>query len=299
MILPFSFGLAFYHWQSTRRRYRRRTWRSFLENLGKPEILKCLLLLLAATVLLVAIVFSFSRMGMISVLVSLGVIAAVVWTGRRRSPLPAALILLLLAGGVITTAWVGVGPVVEHFEQLPQNEPLATGSEGRVALWRDSMRLIRAHPWTGVGVGCFEFAFTSVQSVRLTYVIDHAHNDYLEIAAELGLPCAVLFFGVLFWLAVRTLQASLRARSSLTRALALGSFAGSTALFVHAVADFNFYIPANALVFAVILGIGYAASLEARAEIAHPENANVPRSRGEGQRIAVKLKSSSHSVPAI
>src|SRR5271170_3816357 len=87
MILPLSLSLAFYHWQSTRRRHRRRTLRSILENLGEPAILKCVLLLLAATVLLVAIVFSFSRMGMISMLVSLGMMAAVVWTGRRRSPL--------------------------------------------------------------------------------------------------------------------------------------------------------------------------------------------------------------------
>jgi O-antigen ligase len=299
MILPLPLGLAFYHWQSSCRRHRRRTFRSLLENLGEPAILKCLVLLLAATVLLVAIVFSLSRMGMISVLVSLGAMAAVVWTGRHRSPLPAALILLLLAGGVITAAWVGVGPVVEHFEQLPQNEPLATGTEGRVALWKDSVKLIRAHPWTGVGLGCFEIAFTNVQSVRLTYVIDHAHNDYLEIAAELGLPCALLFFGGLFWIAVRTLQASLQARSSLTRSLALGSFAGTSALLMHSIADFNLYIPANSLVFAVVLGIGYAASLEARAEVARPEIASAARGSSGSQRVTVKLKSSSHTVPAI
>lgn len=274
MILPLALGLAFYHWQSARRGSRRRTWRSLLANLGNPDIVKSFLFLLAAMVLLLAIVFSFSRMGMISMLVSLGVMAAVVWIGKKRSPLPAALILLLISGGIAAAVWVGVGPVVEHFEQLSQNEPLA-GGEGRVALWRDALALIRQHPWTGVGFGCFEHAFTRVQSVQLTYVADHAHNDYLEAAAELGIPCAAVLFALFFWLAARMLHASLRAHSSLTRSLALGSLGGASALLVHSLADFNLHIPANALVFAVILGLGYAMFLDAKESA---PSVNVPRS---------------------
>jgi O-antigen ligase len=113
-----------------------------------------------------------------------------------------------------------------------------------------------------VGLGCFEVAFTAVQSVQLTYVADHAHNDYLELTAELGLPAAVLFFSLLFWVAGKILGASRCARSSLIRALALGSLGGASALLVHSAADFNLYIPANGLVFAVLLGMGYAMSLE-------------------------------------
>src|SRR5271154_7470429 len=262
MILPLALGLASYHWQSARRRPSRRTWRSFVEFMGQPEIVKCFLLLLVAAVMLLAIVFSFSRMGMISALVSLGAMAAIVWIGRRRNRLPVALILLLLAGGIAAAVRVGVGPVVEHFEQLPQNEPLVSTTQGRVAAWSGTLKLVRAHPWTGVGLGCFEYAFTAVQSAQLTYLVDHAHNDYLELAADLGLPCAVFFFAAIFWLAARPLGASLHARSSLARALALGSFGAVVALLVHGFADFNFYIPANALVFAVILGIGCAISFD-------------------------------------
>ena len=260
-ILPLAIGLSFYHWQSARRGSRRRTWRSLLANFGNPDVVKCFLFLLAAAILLLAIIFSFSRMGMISMLVSLGVMAAVVWTEKKRSPLPAALIVLLVAGGIAAAVWIGVGPVVEHFEQLSQNEPLA-GGEGRIALWRDALALIHLHPWTGVGLGCFEHAFTRVQSMQLTYVADHAHNDYLEAASELGIPSAAILFGVFFWLAARMWRASLRARSSLARSLALGSLGGASALLVHSLADFNLRIPANALVFAVVLGLGCATSLD-------------------------------------
>ncbi len=71
MILPLALGLAFYFWQSAWHRSRRRNWRSFVEFIGQPGIVKCFLLLLVAAVLLVAIVFSLSRMGMISALISL------------------------------------------------------------------------------------------------------------------------------------------------------------------------------------------------------------------------------------
>jgi O-antigen ligase len=262
MILPLALGLSFYYWQSARRGSRRHTWRSTVANLGNPEIVKCFLFLLAAAILLLAIVFSFSRMGMISMLVSLGTMAAVVWIGKRRSRLPAALILLFITGGIAAAAWVGVGPVVEHFEQLSENDPLA-GGEGRVALWRDALALIREHPWTGVGLGCFEHAFTRVRSVQLTYVADHAHNDYLDAAAELGIPCAAILFGLFIWLVFRMLRASIRTRSSLTRSLALGSLGGTSALLVHSLADFNLHIPANALVFSVIMGLGCSMSSDA------------------------------------
>jgi O-antigen ligase len=262
MIFPLALGLASYHAQKVWPRSGPRSPRDFLDRLGHPEMLKSLLLLLVATVLFLATVFSLSRMGVISMFVSLGVMAAADCARKNRSLLPAALIVILMAAGAATTAWVGVAPVVEHFGQLAQNEMAAQGDGGRIALWKNAWTLIREHPWTGVGLGCFEFAFTTVQSIQLTYVADHAHNDYLELAAELGLPAATLLFSLFLWLAGKTLHASLCARSNLGRALALGSLGGISALLVHSAADFNLYIPANALVFAVLLGIGFAISLD-------------------------------------
>jgi O-antigen ligase len=262
MIFPLVLGLALYHAQKALHHSRHSSVRDFLHKLGHPEMLKGVLLLLVGTVLFLATVFSLSRMGMISMVASLGVMGAALSTGRNRSLLAAALTLILVAGGVAASMWVGVTPVVEHFEQLPRNEAPDQSSEGRFALWGDTLKLIGEHPWTGVGLGCFEVAFTKVQSVQLTYVADHAHNDYLELAAELGLPAAAFLFSLLFWLAGRILRASRRARSSLIRALALGSLGGTSALLVHSAADFNLYVPANGLIFAVLLGMGYAMSFE-------------------------------------
>ena len=96
----------------------------------------------------------------------------------------------------------------------------------------------------------------------MALVLHVASRKLAKLATELGLPAATLLFSLLFWLTGRILRTSRRARSSLVRALALGSLGGITALLVHSAADFNLYIPANGLVFSVLLGMGYAASLE-------------------------------------
>ncbi|HKS82975.1 MAG TPA: O-antigen ligase family protein [Candidatus Acidoferrales bacterium] len=266
MILPLSLMLSLYYAQKSRRHPRPRSRGEFLSGLGRPDLLKCLLLLLASIVIFLGIVFSFSRMGLISAIASLALLALIVWSSRRRNPQPAWFILLLLFCGVAGTAWLGAGPVVRHFQALSRDDPIERGSEGRRALWADTVQLIWSRPWTGSGLGCFEIAFTRFQSVELDYTLDHAHNDYLEFAAELGIPAATLLFAMLFWIAARSLQAGLLARSSLSRAHALGVLGGASALLVHSLADFNLQIPANALVFCSLLGVGYAVALEARAE---------------------------------
>jgi O-antigen ligase len=301
MVLPLALALALYHWRKSRRRSRRSVSGLF-EFLGDSERLKSLLLALAAALMLVSIVFSFSRMGMIAALFSLAVMAAVISITRRRhgasaaTPLRAVLIVSFLAAAFAIVAWLGVGPVVQHFELLPQNEPLAVGGQGRIALWHETLPLLRAHPWTGIGLGGFPYAFTRLQNMKLTFVFDYAHNDYLQLAIELGVPFAAVLFALIYWLVLRTLRAAVWSRSEFTRAVALGSLAGAAALLLHSAADFNLYIPANALVFASVLGLGYAQWLELRAEAAVDAARSVP-ARAPESASAAERPSRRPSVP--
>jgi O-antigen ligase len=303
MVMPLALALALYHWRKSRRRSRR-SISGLLELLGDSERLKSLLFALAAALMLVSIVFSFSRMGMIAVLFSLAVMAAVISTTRRRdasaaTPVRALLIVSFLVAAVAIVAWLGVGPVVHRFELLPQNEPLAVGGQGRVALWHETLPLLRAHPWAGIGLGGFPYAFTRLQHMKLTFVFDYAHNDYLQMAIELGIPCAAALFALLYWLVFRTLLAGVRSRSEFTRAVALGSLAGAAALLLHSAADFNLYIPANALVFASVLGLGYAQWLELRAEAAVNFSQSAAASATSREAIAASESPSREpSVPA-
>ena len=64
--------------------------------------------------------------------------------------------------------------------------------DGRIGIWRDTVRLIRAYPWIGCGLGAFERALSPFRTFAPNNTVDYAHNDYLQIVAELGWPGALL-----------------------------------------------------------------------------------------------------------
>jgi O-antigen ligase len=169
--------------------------------------------------------------------------------------LSAGLILLLLAGSAVLMIWMGPEPVFSRFAALSdQQGPGAAG--GRLAVWADTLRLIGERPLAGIGLGAFESAYTKVQTVDVNARVDHAHNDYLQIAAELGVPAVLLFWAMIFSLASRTARACWIPASRARHAIALGATGALAALLLHSLTDFNLYIPANGLVFAVVLGLG-------------------------------------------
>jgi O-antigen ligase len=68
----------------------------------------------------------------------------------------------------------------------------------RIEIWRMASRVVREHPWLGVGPG----NYTAVMRPRLTYNqpdtwSTHAHHMLLHTAAESGVPSAIAF--LLIW----------------------------------------------------------------------------------------------------
>ena len=73
-------------------------------------------------------------------------------------------------------------------------------SSSRFAIWRDTLALIAQNPWSGVGWGRFNFAWSLTPFPnRPTAFFDHSHNLFLQFAVELGLPIALLLTALLVW----------------------------------------------------------------------------------------------------
>lgn len=71
-------------------------------------------------------------------------------------------------------------------------------SSSRFAIWSNTLSLIAAHPWFGVGFGEFNFAWSLTPFPnRPTAFFDHTHNLPLQLAVELGLPLATLILALL------------------------------------------------------------------------------------------------------
>ena len=73
-------------------------------------------------------------------------------------------------------------------------------SSSRFGIWANTLSLIAAHPWAGVGFGEFNFAWSlNVFPGRPVAFFDHTHNLPLQLAVELGLPLAALVMALLMW----------------------------------------------------------------------------------------------------
>jgi O-antigen ligase len=252
MTLPFTVALAL-RLAGNLRRAAERSEAKARQLLSARELLPFVFLLFLAVAMLTALIFSRSRMGIISALASLMAIFALAGStslSRRTRAVVAAVFFLGVVGMVL---WVGSDPVVMRFETLGHEYNEA--GQNRISIWRDTLALIRQHPLLGTGLGTFSVAYTSVQTNFLTLLVDHAHCDYLELASELGLPGGILVFASIFWILARAVQRYRKTEDRLESAVYLGSIGSITAILVHSLADFNLYIPANALVFTVTLAL--------------------------------------------
>ena len=100
--------------------------------------------------------------------------------------------------------------------------------------------MIRAHPLLGVGVGLFKpLAQVYNPEMRSKFI---AHNTYLNVAAELGIPACLAFMATLFlgWRRARRmgkycLEEGFQAGAALARSIEIGIVGfGVTALFLTA-----------------------------------------------------------------
>ena len=107
----------------------------------------------------------------------------------------------------------------------------------RTTAWKVGLRMIQAHPLMGVGLGNFKPLMPRYADPG-TKVSTIAHNTYVELAAETGLPSLLVFLAILFF-SLRTLErvrrAALRSGQALLWQAVLGIQAG---LVGYAVASF-------------------------------------------------------------
>jgi tetratricopeptide (TPR) repeat protein len=120
--------------------------------------------------------------------------------------------------------------------------------------WRASLGLIGDYPLLGSGAGSFQYVFMKYQPETLQGWFRQAHNDYLNLLCDIGLMGAVLVL-VAVALAVRRILAARRTRRMNRRWMLGAGLAAVLGLLLHALADFNFQIPALAMHWSFILGL--------------------------------------------
>jgi len=123
--------------------------------------------------------------------------------------------------------------VVEHaagFEHGDITESLETSAATRIEIWRGAVKMIQEHPWWGVGYGAFPHFIPRYTKVSVGHL--DAHNSYLLIAAEMGLPTLLTFLIVLGMAWYYTYWLFRHATDRSMKAMALGFLGGLTGLVV-------------------------------------------------------------------
>jgi O-antigen ligase len=225
-----------------------------------------------AMCLLMGIVVSLSRMGLVSTLFAMAVVALALlgaqnsdarvsanaksraWFYRWRWIIPLALPLLVFL----------LIPTNELKQRFSEASTEDVNADVRVAIWRDTVHSLQAHPWIGSGLGGYERALYQYKTAKPTKTLDFAHNDYLQIAVELGIPGLALALLLGVWILWRSLAVALWHRDVRNWELSVGLLGALVAIGMHSMTDFNLYIPANATAFAWLGGLSVSQGLRLR-----------------------------------
>jgi len=258
----------------------RRAWVSALVA-NQRQLAQPFLVLAGVLVMAIAHAGTGSRGGRAALAIGLGVTLAglLARTARHRGgrlarwlPLGVAGVAGL-AGLAMLALWFGVEEAA-----LQGDQGLEPSFAARVAVGSQGTAIVRDHPLMGTGLGSWLHAFRPYAEPPVASAIwDHAHDDYLELVAETGLVgvALVALFTLALARAIRrgrrgTLlhdarrrrqshagfeapawQLALRERSD----LAWGLAGGVSAVLVHSAVDFGLHMPANFLLFMVVLGL--------------------------------------------
>ena len=179
-------------------------------------------------------------------------------TQSRMSYLAAALALLLLAAlqgrwprlaaagallvGIGLLVYYGPAQVGQAIFGIPNLEALSgnTSWAGRVEIWQRALRVIQDHPLTGIG---FDSFFPVIHARYPTFLLapgsdaTHAHNVFLQVALDLGLPGLLAFLWLLVAWGRMLWRVWRESDFSAYRALAAGLFSGLVAQLTFGLAD--------------------------------------------------------------
>lgn len=164
-------------------------------------------------------------------------------------------------GGFVAVGCVAILALTgaSTFDRL---DSMSTDAGMRPKINEALLRAIQDNVLGGTGLGSFPHIFALYQPLSITGFVDLAHNDYLENMLELGVPAALLLFAIVLYLAARCVSGVFRRRRDVIYPCA---GAASTVLIgLHSAFDFSMQIPAVAISYAVILGVGVAQSVNSR-----------------------------------
>jgi O-antigen ligase len=243
MVIPLSMGFLFSHDLTRAGRYR--GWRHGLSSLDG----KTLLIGFGVIVMILGLLFSASRMGILSLLLSFTLISLFFRSSRKGGRFSRGSILIL-GLAILWAGWIGLDAVISRFFTASDD------FEGRWTFWVNTFQIYKDFPIFGTGLGTFFQIFPMYRSSHIMGVVSHAENDFLQLLSEvgaLGMGLLVILFFFLLWKALSGIRALKDGEPA--RYIALGGLVGMLALMFHSLVERNIQVPANAFLYTFMFAV--------------------------------------------
>ncbi len=175
------------------------------------------------------LVLTQSRGGYLAVAIALPLVISLRWPRLLYTILPILIISILF------TQQVSMQFILD---QLSSDSSLG-GWDGRLDIWTQSLNALRDFSFTGIGIGTFTLIIPLLYPLRVSIEgYPHAHNLFLQIGLDLGLPGLIAYLAIVINLFVM-LIITLRSPHTipLHRTLAIGATGSLVGMLVHGLLD--------------------------------------------------------------
>ncbi|MFC1620941.1 O-antigen ligase family protein [Candidatus Omnitrophota bacterium] len=214
------------------------------KTFGKKSLYLYSILILCSAFLL-----SMSRGGWLSLSIAMFfMIMCISMSGRLRFTKKTGIAILFL---IIV---VGVFAIKAADKNLLADRVSSYGDldfSGRLGIWKGSLSMIKDNWLLGTGPGTFIYSFPKYRLAGMNMLVNYAHNDYLHVLSDLGIFALAIMAFIIFTILKKAVKTYRVAKSSFKMWISLALGTGILSIAIHGIGDFNFYIPANAILFTV------------------------------------------------
>lgn len=147
------------------------------------------------------------------------------------------LVPLLAIGLGVVVFWIVQPAALTAFVTTLAASSTITGLDSRIEIWSRAWYMVQDFAFTGIGMGSFERVTEMLYPLFITpRSVPHAHNLFLQVAVDLGVPGLIAWLGILVTVIVSSWRAY-RSPNPTLRALGAGLLASQVALCVHGLTD--------------------------------------------------------------
>jgi O-antigen ligase len=243
MVIPLSVGYFFSREALQRSRFM--GWRHRLSSLDG----RTLLIAFGIIVMILGLLFSASRMGIVSLLLSFSLISFLFRESQRGQKFSKTTVLIF-GLAVLWAAWIGLDAVISRFFAASES------FKERWLFWENTFKIFKDFPLFGSGLGTFTQVFPMYRSFHIRGLVTHAENDFLQLASEVGLigmGLLLILFLFLFFKALSGIGSMSQRHPE--KYVGIGGLVGILALMFHSLVERNIQVPANAFLFTFIWAI--------------------------------------------